>query len=53
MQAWGNVLPPMPGSVPYRRALRHDGRDLIIRKMLAESGIEPIEPETTEDENAA
>lgn len=40
-------------SYPNWCALRHDGRDLIIRKMLANSGIEPIEPETTEDENAA
>jgi hypothetical protein len=40
-------------SYPNRCALRHDGRDLIIRKMLADSGIEPIEPETKEDENAA
>lgn len=40
-------------SYPNWCALRYDGRDLIIRKMLADSGIEPIEPETTEDESAA
>lgn len=40
-------------SFPNWCALRHDGRDLVIRKMLADSGIEPMEPETTEDENAA
>ena len=40
-------------SYPNWCALRHDGRDLVIRKMLADSGIEPIEPETTEDESAA
>ena len=40
-------------SYPNWCALRHDGRDLIIRKMLADSGIEPIEPETMDDESAA
>jgi hypothetical protein len=42
-------------SYPNCCALRHDGRDLIIRKMLVDSGIEPMEPETNagENENAA
>ncbi len=40
-------------SHPNWCALRHDGRDLIIRKMLADSGLEPIELETNENENAA
>ncbi len=31
-------------SSPNYCSLRHDGRDLIIRKMLADSGIEPREP---------
>lgn len=54
---------PMPGtksrtrsfkiSYPNCCALRHDGRDLIIRKMLAGSGIEPMEHESIENENTA
>jgi len=40
-------------SYPNWCALRHDGRDLIIRQMLADSGLEPIVPETTEDENVS
>ncbi len=40
-------------SYPNWCALRHDGRDLIIRKMLIESGIEPIKKEEQNDENAA
>jgi hypothetical protein len=40
-------------SYPNWCALRHDGRDLVIRKMLADSGIEPMEPETAEDESPA
>lgn len=39
-------------SSPNWCALRHDGRDLVIRKMLANSGIEPMKPEITEDQNA-
>jgi hypothetical protein len=35
---------------PNSCSLRHDGRDGIIRKMLAESGIEPREP--TKDDSA-
>ena len=31
-------------SWPNSCSLKHDGRDLIIRKMLADSGIEPREP---------
>ena len=34
-------------SSPNSCSLRHDGRDLIIRKMLADSGIEPREPSPT------
>ncbi|MFQ5443582.1 MAG: hypothetical protein ACE5EK_03085 [Nitrospinales bacterium] len=34
-------------SYPNWCALRHDGRDLVIRKMLADSGIEPMKPEST------
>jgi hypothetical protein len=33
-------------SYPNSCALRHDGRDLVIRQMLADSGLEPIIPET-------
>ena len=40
-------------SYPNWCALRHDGRDLIIRQMLTDSGIEPMEHESIEDENAA
>lgn len=40
-------------SYPNWCALRHDGRDLIIRKMLTDSGLEPINPETTEDGNTS
>jgi hypothetical protein len=40
-------------SFPNWCALRHDGRDLVIRQMLADSGLEPMIPETTEDENAS
>ncbi len=36
---------------PNSCSLRYDGRDLIIRKMLADSGIEPIEP--AKDNSAA
>lgn len=36
-------------SYPNWCALRHDGRDLVIRKMLADSGIEPIELAPTDD----
>lgn len=52
---------PMPGtrartrsfkiSHPNWCALRHDGRDLIIRQMLAKSGIEPMAPEAVEETN--
>jgi hypothetical protein len=35
-------------SFPNCCALRHDGRDLVIRQMLADSGLEPMVPETTE-----
>ena len=38
-------------SWPNSCSLKHDGRDLIIRKMLADSGIEPREP--AKDESAA
>jgi hypothetical protein len=38
-------------SSPNWCALRHDGRDLIIRQMLADSGIEPMEVKTLKDEN--
>ena len=31
-------------SWPNSCSLKHDGRDLVIRKMLANSGIEPREP---------
>ncbi|MFQ5637715.1 MAG: hypothetical protein ACE5IR_06930 [bacterium] len=40
-------------SYPNWCALRHDGRDLMIRKMLTDPGIEPMEPESNEDENDA
>jgi hypothetical protein len=40
-------------SAPDSCALRHDGRDLLIRKMLADSGIEPMEPEAGADGSAA
>jgi len=40
-------------SFPNWCALRHDGRDIIIRKMLADSGIEPMAPETKEGDSAA
>ena len=40
-------------SYPNWCALRHDGRDLIIRKMLIESGLEPREPQKLADLNAA
>ena len=40
-------------SYPNWCALRHDGRDLIIRKMLIDSGIEPIKKEEQKDETAA
>ncbi len=40
-------------SYPNWCALSHDGRDLVIRNMLTDSGIEPIELETTEDKNAS
>ena len=36
-------------SYPNWCALRHDQRDLMIRKMLTDSGIEPVEP--TADDN--
>jgi len=35
---------------PNSCSLKHDGRDLIIRKMLTDSGIEPREP--AKDESA-
>jgi hypothetical protein len=35
-------------SWPNTCSLRHEGRDLIIRKMLADSGIEPREPAEAE-----
>jgi hypothetical protein len=38
-------------SWPNSCSLRYEGRDLIIRKMLADSGIEPREP--TKDDSAA
>lgn len=38
-------------SYPNWCALRHDGRDLIIRKMLSDSGIEPMERKTDEAAN--
>jgi hypothetical protein len=40
-------------SYPNSCALRHDGRDLVIRKMLAESGLEPIISETAQTQNAS
>lgn len=40
-------------SFPNWCALRHDGRDIIIRKMLADSGIEPMAPEMKKDDSAA
>lgn len=39
-------------SFPNWCALRHDGRDIIIRKMLTDSGIEPMTPETKEEDSA-
>jgi hypothetical protein len=39
-------------SYPNWCALRHDARDLTIRKMLIDSGIEPIEPKTAEEGDA-
>lgn len=39
-------------SYPNWCALRHDGRDLIIRQMLAGSGIEPIPAAQTTDNSA-
>jgi hypothetical protein len=36
---------------PNSCSLKHDGRDLIIRKMLADSGIEPRKP--AKDDSAA
>jgi hypothetical protein len=39
-------------SHPNWCALRHDGRDLTIRRMLADSGLEPMVPETTQSENS-
>jgi hypothetical protein len=36
---------------PNSCSLKHDGRDLVVRKMLADSGIEPREP--AKDDNAA
>ena len=35
-------------SYPNWCALRHDGRDVIIRKMLTDSGIEPMEQRVDE-----
>lgn len=40
-------------SYPTWCNLRHEGRDDVIRKMLAVSGIEPMEPETAEGDSAA
>ena len=39
-------------SYPNLCALRHNGRDLVIRQMLADSGLEPMIPETTQSENS-
>ena len=39
-------------SYPNSCALRHNGRDLVIRQMLADSGLEPMVPETTQSENS-
>ncbi|TAN53926.1 MAG: hypothetical protein EPN21_00080 [Methylococcaceae bacterium] len=46
---------PVPGSSSRSRtfkisypnwcALRHEGRDLIVRQMLTDSGIDPMKPE--------
>lgn len=38
-------------SYPNWCALRHDGRDLIIRKMLRDSGIEPVERQPDQEES--
>jgi len=38
-------------SYPNWCALRHDGRDLMIRKMLAGSGIEPMESALVEEDS--
>ncbi len=38
-------------SWPNSCSLRHDGRDLVIRRMFADSGVEPREP--TKAEKAA
>lgn len=38
-------------SYPNWCALRYEGRDLIIRKMLADSGIEPLAPEVINDDS--
>jgi hypothetical protein len=38
-------------SYPNWCGLKHDGRDLIIRKMLADSGIEPIDPDMEASDN--
>lgn len=40
-------------SWPNSCSLKHDGRDLIIRRMLADSGLEPQEPAPEEDSVAA
>ena len=37
-------------SYPNWCALRHDQRDLLIRKMLIDSGIEPLEPKIDEED---
>ena len=39
-------------SYPNLCALRHNGRDLVIRQMLADSGLEPMVLETTQSENS-
>lgn len=40
-------------SYPNWCALRHDGRDLLIRRMLADSGIEPVEADAAKGSSAA
>jgi hypothetical protein len=39
-------------SYPNSCALRHNGRDLVIRQMLADSDLEPMVPETTQSGNS-
>jgi hypothetical protein len=40
-------------SYPNWCALRHDGRDLVIRQMLTDSGIEPMDPITVAQDSHA